>query len=194
MQFGRSLFGLTRPGLCTIPAVEGKGAVTVSHGDALAEFRQRRADGEDVPRLWVSCSYLPAAGSGDLALNKRGLTASAQKMDEAVRAAFGRIPDGGYLPGGVTSGHIPGSAHYEGRAIDYFFRPYTDPLKRLAGWQLAQWAVLHAEEYDIATVIFDDMIWYRNSSARGWQPYTHPSGQTGNPILRHLDHVHIDVR
>jgi hypothetical protein len=166
----------------------------MSHDDALSQFEQSFESGEPLGRAALTCSYSPRFGSGDLKLNDRGLTASAQAMDEAVRAQFGRIPDGGYQPGGVTTGHIPGSAHYEGRAIDYFFRPYTNPKKRLAGWQLAQWAVLLADDLDISTIIFDDMIWYRNSSARGWQKYTHPSGKTDNPILRHLDHVHLDVR
>lgn len=194
LQFGHSLFGLTAPGSCTITGADSSAASTVSHAEAQEIFQKQRAAGTNVPRLWVSCSYVPATGSGDLVLNKRGLTKSAQRMDDAVRVEFGRLPDGGYQPGGVTSGHIPGSAHYEGRAIDYFFRPYTDPAQRIAGWQLAQWAVIHADDYDIATVIFDDMIWYRNTSMRGWQKYTHPSGRTDNPILRHLDHVHIDVR
>ena len=194
LQLGHGLLGITAPGYCEIAAGDGTATSTVSHAEAMALFDEQRSKGGSAQRLWVSCSYVPVAGSGNLRLNKRGLTQSAQKMDEAVRAEFGRIPDGGYQPGGVTTGHIPGSAHYEGRAIDYFFRPYTKPSQRLAGWQLAQWAVLHADEYDIATVIFDDMIWFRNSSLRGWQKYTHPSGDSENPILRHLDHVHIDVR
>jgi hypothetical protein len=39
------------------------------------------------------------------------------------RAVFGRQSLGGFAPGGVRSGHVEGSAHYEGRAIDVFFRP-----------------------------------------------------------------------
>lgn len=191
-KFGFALLGMTAPGQCTI-ATSG-GTTVVSHDEALAMFNEARANKESFSRAAISCSYEPRFGSGDLTLNDRGLTASAQVMDDAVRAEFGRIPDGGYEPGGVTTGHIAGSAHYEGRAIDYFFRPYTKPKNRLAGWQLAQWAVLHADELDISTIIFDDMIWYRNTSARGWQQYTHPSGDTENPIRRHLDHVHLDVR
>ena len=186
--------GMTMPGWCTVPSPDGDGDVLVVHSEAEAWVREALENKSNLSRAAISCSYAPALGSGDLTLNERGLTASAQKMDEAIRDSFGRIPDGGYLPGGVTSGHIPGSAHYEGRAIDYFFRPHTKPEQKSRGWLLAQWAVVHAQELDIATVIFDDMIWYRNTSARGWQKYTHPSGQTTNPILRHLDHVHIDVR
>jgi hypothetical protein len=42
-------------------------------------------------------------------------------------------------------------------------------------------------------VIFDDRIWTLWASAEGWRGYTHPSGNTRNPILRHLDHVHVAV-
>lgn len=194
LQFGRSFMGMTLPGWCSVPSPDGNGVVRVVHGEAEAMVREALESDESVGRAAISCSYAPAVGTTDLTLNKRGLTASAQRMDEAVREIFGRIPDGGYEPGGVTTGHIPGSAHYEGRAIDYFFRPYTDNKQKSHGWLLAQWAVVHAEELDISTIIFDDMIWFRNSSGRGWQKYVHPSGNTTNPILRHLDHVHIDVR
>ena len=40
-----------------------------------------------------------------------------------VEAAFGDLALGGFEAGGVTDGHIEGSAHYEGRAIDLFVRP-----------------------------------------------------------------------
>ena len=191
-KFGFALLGLTPVGECTV--TKGSETSQISHEEAESLFEQSFESGEPLGRTVLSCSYTPRFGGNDLTLNDRGLTSSAQSMDEAVRAQFGRIPDGGYQPGGVTTGHIPGSAHYEGRAIDYFFRPYTREKKRLAGWQLAQWAVLNAEKLDISTIIFDDHIWMLNSSAQGWQKYTHPSGNTDNPILRHLDHVHIDVR
>lgn len=193
LQFGRSIFGVTMPGWCSyaMPATGEK--IIVLHGEAQAELAGRMRGGEEIPRAWLSCSFTPAFASGSTKLNKRGLTENAQKMDAAVREQFGQIPDGGYSPGGVTTGHIPGSAHYEGRAIDYFFRPFDKQSQRSAGWILAQWAVVHAEQLNIATVIFDDKIWTRNNSGQGWRDYTHPSGNTTNPILRHLDHVHIDV-
>jgi hypothetical protein len=43
-------------------------------------------------------------------------------------------------------------------------------------------------------VIYDDQIWSARRSDEGWRPYTHPSGNTTDPTLRHLDHVHVDVR
>ena len=51
----------------------------------------------------------------------------------------------------------------------------------------------HADELDVDNVIFDDRIWTASSSAAGWRPYVPPQGPTRNPVLRHLDHVHVDV-
>jgi hypothetical protein len=106
-----------------------------------------------------------------------------------VRRAYGPIPDGGYAPGGVTSGHQPGSAHYDGRAVDFFFRPVDADSVR-AGWSLAQFLVASAERLNVATVIFDDTIWTAARSDEGWRAYEIGSD---NPVLRHLDHVHVDV-
>ena len=41
-----------------------------------------------------------------------------QELDEV----FGDPPMGGFAPGGVSSGHMEGSAHYDGRAVDVFVR------------------------------------------------------------------------
>jgi hypothetical protein len=123
---------------------------------------------------------------------RRGLTPRAERLRAAMERAFGDLPLGGFAPGGVRIGHIRGSAHYEGRAIDVFFRPVSREHQR-QGWALAQWLVAHADELDIATVIFADRIWSQQRSAKGWRDYRHPTGDTSNPILRHLDHVHVDV-
>jgi hypothetical protein len=121
-----------------------------------------------------------------------GLTPRAATVRARVDAAFGRQRVGGFAPGGVSSGHVSGSAHYDGRALDVFFRPVT-PDGRARGWALASWAVAHARELGIATVIYDDRIWTLRRSAEGWRAYRHPSGNTTHPVLRHLDHVHVDV-
>jgi hypothetical protein len=123
---------------------------------------------------------------------RNGLTPRAETLRAAMERAFGDLPLGGFAPGGVRSGHIPGSAHYEGRAVDVFFRPVSRENQR-KGWVLAQWLVAHAEDFDIATVIFADRIWTQRRSGEGWRHYQHPSGNRSNPILRHLDHVHVDV-
>lgn len=130
----------------------------------------------------------PDAPAQDLALT--GLTPRAQAVHDAVEATFGGIPDGGFAPGGIDSGHGAESTHYEGRAIDYFFRPVSEEnLDR--GWVLAQWLVAHADELTVQYVIFDDSYWGVGESRRGWQDYRTPAG--ANEVLRHLDHVHVDV-
>jgi hypothetical protein len=128
----------------------------------------------------------------DQAEQASGLTPRAERLREAMTATFGDLPLGGFAPGGVSTGHIDGSAHYDGRAIDVFFRPVTEENTR-AGWVLSQWAVAHADVLGIRTVIFDDRIWTARRSIQGWREYGHPSGDDSNSVLRHLDHVHVDV-
>lgn len=123
-----------------------------------------------------------------------GLTLRANSMWDAIKTVFGPLPAGGFMPGGVTTGHVPGSAHYEGRAIDFFYRPVTKKTIQ-HGWVLAQWLVAHAEPLQIATVIFDAQIWTPGDwNHRGWQPYSYPEGATTNVTLLHYDHVHVDVQ
>ena len=121
-----------------------------------------------------------------------GLTARADAVRLAMREVFGKQILGGFEPQGVTSGHVDGSAHYEGRAIDVFFRPVTEANQRL-GWQQATWSVAHAAHLDVATVIFDREIWTASRSVQGWRTYNYPGGDTDNPVLLHEDHVHVDV-
>ncbi|MCW2665080.1 MAG: hypothetical protein JWN57_42 [Frankiales bacterium] len=121
-----------------------------------------------------------------------GLTPRAARVLEQVDLVFGGPPVGGFAPGGVRTGHIAGSAHYEGRAVDVFFRPLT-PDNRRRGWVAAQWAVAHASSLGLATVIFDRRIWTVAQASEGWRSYRVPAGG-GDPAVRaHLDHVHIDV-
>ena len=138
-----------------------------------------------------------ALGSaGDLAtegLGRVGLTPRADRVRAELRSVFGRQSLGGFAPGGVTTGHVAGSAHYEGRALDVFFRPVTEERTR-RGWQVALWSVAHAERLDVATVIFDRQIWSAHRSLLGWRDYRYPGGDTDNPVLLHEDHVHVDVQ
>lgn len=121
-----------------------------------------------------------------------GLTPRAERVRTQVEAAFGPQSLGGFAPGGVRDGHVEGSAHYDGRAVDVFFRPVT-PEGTARGWRLAHWLVAHADELDVATVIFDRQLWSASRSGQGWRPYRHPSGDTDDPVLAHEDHVHVDV-
>jgi hypothetical protein len=122
-----------------------------------------------------------------------GLTPKAERLRRAVRRAFGPLPMGGFAAGGVSTGHVDGSSHYDGRAMDIFFRPHTDRDQARRGWVLAHWLVARGARYDLLSVIYRDRIWTVWASFSGWRDYVHPSGNRRNPILRHLDHVHTAV-
>jgi hypothetical protein len=55
------------------------------------------------------------------------------------------------------------------------------------------WAVAHAEQLQLATIIFDRRIWSAEHASSGWRDYVYPDGPTDNPVLMHEDHVHVDV-
>lgn len=121
-----------------------------------------------------------------------GLTANARAVLDDVRAAFGSLPVGGFAPGGVHSGHAAGSAHYQGRALDFFFRPVAAANTR-RGWALSHYVVANADRLAVRTVIFDDHIWTASRSDEGWRDYVEPDAVGDPAVLRHLDHVHVDV-
>ena len=140
-----------------------------------------------------SCTVSADVEPVDAPLLAKGLTPRADAVLTDVESVFGRQSVGGFEPGGVSSGHMSGSAHYSGRAVDFFFRPVNDENKR-KGWALAHYLVANAERLDIATVIFDDRIWQASRSHSGWRDYRVPSSSNGDPeILEHRDHVHVDV-
>ncbi|MFC6152614.1 hypothetical protein [Nocardioides yefusunii] len=131
----------------------------------------------------------------DLAENllPSGLTPRAEAVLDDVRAVWGKQSVGGFEPKGVTDGHMSGSAHYTGRAVDIFFRPVND-ANNARGWAMAHYLVAHASRLDIATVIFDDRIWQARRSSEGWRDYRVPASSKGDrAILEHRDHVHVDV-
>src|SRR5690349_20296499 len=70
-----------------------------------------------------SCDLDGGAPSADEGLTDSGLTARADAVRVDLLDRFGTLSLGGYEPGGVSTGHMEGSAHYDGRAIDIFFRP-----------------------------------------------------------------------
>ena len=126
-----------------------------------------------------------------------GLTPRAEAVRADVEEAFGDLPLGGFSPEGVSTGHMEGSAHYDGRAVDIFFRPINDENKR-RGWAVAQYLVANADRLSIDHVIFDGRIWTSGArSEEGWRTYTpdvdsDASAET-RAILEHRDHVHVDV-
>ena len=138
-----------------------------------------------------SCELGVDSLAGEVALAS-GLTPRSQRVLDEVQAVFGPQSVGGFEPGGVTTGHMEGSAHYDGRAVDVFFAA-DDAAAVLRGWSLAHWVVANAHRLDVATVIYRDQIWTASRSAEGWRAYEPPGGPTDNPTLRHMDHVHVDV-
>jgi hypothetical protein len=126
-----------------------------------------------------------------------GLTGRAERVRRDLGAVFGSLPMGGFEPGGVSTGHMKGSAHYEGRAIDVFVRPINPDNKR-RGWAIASYLVSQAERLRIDHVIFDGRIWSAGGrSEDGWRPYRPDVPQSASVetrrILEHRDHVHVDV-
>jgi hypothetical protein len=137
------------------------------------------------------CDIDDEAAEASTRLTGRGLTRRADDVRREVRGVFGDLQLGGYAPGGVSGGHMPGSAHYDGRAVDIFVRPVS-PENRTRGWAIAQYLVGMADRLDIQTVIFDDRIW-KAGEGDGWRDYDPPSRSGDRAILEHRDHVHIDV-
>jgi hypothetical protein len=126
-------------------------------------------------------------------MGPNGLTPRAEAVRQDLLKTFGKVPTGGFTAGGVKTGHMEGSAHYDGRAVDVFVRPVS-AANTVRGWALAQYLVAQADRLGIRTVIFHDRIWTSGSrSDDGWRPYKAPQ-RAGNPdTLRHLDHVPLDV-
>ena len=125
-------------------------------------------------------------------LTDSGLTRRADVVRREVGDLFGSPPMGGFAPGGVRTGHMEGSAHYEGRAIDVFVRPVSAE-NRIRGWAIAQYLVAMADRLEVQTVIFDDRIWSVSHSDEGWRDYDPPERSGDRAILEHRDHVHVDV-
>ncbi|MBZ5735088.1 hypothetical protein K8Z61_11315 [Nocardioides sp. TRM66260-LWL] len=166
-------------------------------------FPDAYADHEDDARVLASaltgfsphaltCTVEPSADAASGDLDRSGLTPRAARVRTELEDVFGRQSLGGFAPGGVRTGHMPGSAHYDGRAVDVFFRPIT-PARRVDGWAVAQFLVAQASRLQIATVIYDGMIWTARRSGQGWRPYSPASRSGDRAILEHRDHVHVDV-
>lgn len=140
-----------------------------------------------------SCRLAGEPGEASDELGPAGLVPRADAVRADIVEVFGRLPLGGFEPRGVSTGHMEGSAHYEGRAVDAFFRP-VNPANQVRGWALAQYLVSQADRLAIKTVIFDDRIWTNGiRSSQGWRDYDPPARSGDTAILEHRDHVHVDV-
>lgn len=122
-----------------------------------------------------------ADGSSD------GLTPRAAEVRRLVMTVFGVTNIGGY----ATSGHVAGSDHYTGRAVDVMLTPES-PANTELGWRIAVYLQSNAQRLGITYMIWQGKIWSVARAAEGWRPYRHPSGRV-NPTLQHLDHVHVSV-
>ena len=144
-------------------------------------------------RARFSCVVDDPGSASPEAPGRNGLTPRADRVRRDLRKAFGPLPLGGYDAGGVSTGHMKGSAHYEGRALDVFVRPISPAHKR-TGWAIASYLVAHASRLDIDHVIFDKRIWTAGArSEQGWRDYDPGNGPGDRKILEHRDHVHVDV-
>lgn len=171
------------------------GAVASAVATSPADARALAAALAGVERAALTCSHGGSSTREADRLDARGLTGRAAAVRADVRATFGQVPLGGFAPGGVTYGHMPGSAHYDGRAIDAFFRPVNAPNKT-RGWALAHYLVAHAARLEVDTVIFDGRIWTARRAGEGWRAYgVDTSGRSRQVarVLEHRDHVHVDV-
>ena len=126
-------------------------------------------------------------------IEDNGLTPRANDVRRDLEKAFGDLSLGGFAPGGVSTGHSEGSAHYEGRAIDLFLRPVNEPNNRM-GWAISHYLLAHGDRLQVDHVIFDDRIWSGGvRSDAGWRDYDPGSRSGDQAILEHRDHVHVDV-
>jgi len=140
-----------------------------------------------------SCRLGGTVDAGATELKSSGLTKRADVVRREVDEVFDSPPLGGFAPGGVQTGHMVGSAHYDGRAVDIFVRPISRANK-IRGWAIAQYLVAQADRLDIKTVIFDGKIWTAGwKSGDGWRHYDPPETSGDRAILEHRDHVHVDV-
>jgi len=190
------------PGSTGAPAVQPTPAPTPS--DLPATW----SNGPVPPPVWrpqmVSYNSI-TCGSREIPVGLRpesvtqGWTARAQAIVNIIRGPlFGwKNVEGGAT--GDQTGHVSGSYHYCGRAIDSFapgvlWNTRATGAGLSASWRLANWAAQNAAALNISEVIFYDLIW--TVAKGGWRPYRNP-GLSGKPdwenSLQHRDHVHISV-
>jgi hypothetical protein len=156
------------------------GPSTVLRHGGVPPFEETRRYVRDV--LAAAYSYAGVVDSG-----AQGLTPRAAEVRRVVITLFGVTDIGGY----ATGGHVSGSDHYTGRAIDVMLTPLGRENTEL-GWRIALYLQSNAQRLGITYMIWQGRIWSVARAAEGWRPYRHPSGSV-SPTLQHLDHVHVSV-
>ncbi len=175
----------------TAVALQSRGLEAPDTSGIDADVLQRLADGPpDDAGPSLACQGSGVSALPEEQMTASGLTPRAEQVRVAMTEVFGEQSLGGFAPGGVGQGHGEESTHYSGRAVDVFFRPVSEENRR-AGWLLAHWLVAHATDLKIQYVIFDDQFWSTRLGRAQWHDYDSPD--PNNEILRHLDHVHVDV-
>jgi hypothetical protein len=193
--------------LALIPGYETMRITEAAQAVQRSAFPEAYADHEADARVLASaltgqssnafhCTVTDEPEGASTQLGDAGLTERADVVRRHLESVFGPQSLGGFAPGGVRDGHMPGSAHYDGRAVDVFVRPISED-NRERGWAMAQYLVAQAARLSVRTVIFDDRIWTSGwRSAEGWRDYDpDTSGRDADSaaILEHRDHVHVDV-
>ncbi len=156
------------PNWQNLPLTVAAQAVQVSaYPDAYAQWEQTASA--------LTMALTGARGGGWPAeqMGPDGLTPRTRYVRDLIASGFGETNMGGWCPGGCTDGHVEGSDHYTGHAIDVMILPYTDPTRIADGDRIATWLTANAQQLAVKYVIWRALIW---SPGEGWRPYTHPSG------------------
>lgn len=89
-----------------------------------------------------------------------------------------------------TLGNRPNrSDHPMGKALDVMIKNWSKGTGVTLGNQIASFFVQNPKAFGTKYVIWRDKI----NTGSGWRSYVHPSGNTTNPTLRHMDHVHVSL-
>jgi hypothetical protein len=117
------------------------------------------------------------------------LTDRAWAVKVALWQQYGRDLE---IWGYSTGGHVEGSDHYSGKAVDVSVPNWQTQSGNALGWRMASWLQLRADQLGIKYLIWDGRIWSQARADEGWRPYTHPGGLVSD-TASHRDHVHVST-
>ncbi len=126
-------------------------------------------------------------------LDDAGLTARASVVREELGNVFGELSMGGFAPGGVSEGHMEGSAHYDGRAVDVFVRPSTTPTSARAGRSPPTSSPRPTGSSCGPSSSTGRSGPRAPAPSRAGATTTRPPPSGDRAVLEHRDHVHVDV-